>query len=71
MLAAFRYNGSIVENLLQAGADVFKKDNRGRTALCYAISTTIVKYLQPPFIIIDLLLSEMEIKGCCLNDYLV
>lgn len=71
MLAAFRYNESIVEILLQTGADVFKRDSRGRTALCYAISTTIVKSLQPPFNVIDLLMSEMQTKGCCLKDYLV
>lgn len=71
MLAAFRYNESIVEILLQTGADVFKRDNSGRTALCYAISAAINKCLQPPFNLIDLLLSEMETKGYFLKDYLV
>lgn len=71
MLAAFRYHERIVEVLIRVGADVFRQDNRGRTALCYAISTTIVKSLQPPFPLIDLLLTEMEAKGCSINDYLV
>lgn len=71
MLAAFRYNESIVEILLQTGADVFKRDNSGRTAFCYAISAAIDKCLQPPFNLIDLLLSEMETKGYYIKDYLV
>lgn len=71
MLAAFRYNLQIVEVLLQAGADVFRKDNRGRTALCYAIFTAIVKCLRPPYAVIDLLIAEMEVKGCPFEDYLV
>lgn len=71
MMAAFRYNQKIAEILLEAGADAFRRDNRGRTALCYAISTTIVKCLQPPFALIDLLMGEMQAKGCCLKDYLV
>lgn len=70
MLAAFRYNQRILEILLQSGADAFCRDKRGRTALCYAISTTIAKSLQPPFTIIDLLLTEMVTKGCTIKDYL-
>lgn len=70
MLACQENNIEITNLLLNANADVLKQDNQDCLALCYAISSAVLKNLKPPYRIFDKILGEMVKRNITLKDYL-
>lgn len=70
MLACFRSSKTITDLLIDAGADVFKEDQRGVMALSYAISSAVINKLLPPFEVVDKIVSELGKFGFTFSDYL-
>lgn len=70
MLACYRNNINIVNMLLGYKADVKMEDDKGFTALCYALCTAVSKHLKAPFLIIETLLERMNELNVTLSDYI-
>ncbi|KAF5272143.1 hypothetical protein FQA39_LY01225 [Lamprigera yunnana] len=70
MLASYLNNYNMVTELLEADADVLKKDVKGNTALCYAIATVVSRNIETPHLVIDQLLTALNTQGIAFEDFL-
>lgn len=70
MLASYLNNFNMVNELLQANADILREDSGGSTALCYAIATVVNKNIETPHLVINKLLSTLETVGVTFETFL-
>ncbi|KAF5283176.1 hypothetical protein FQR65_LT02688 [Abscondita terminalis] len=70
MLASYLNNFNMVNELLQANADILKEDSGGSTALCYAIAAVVRKHIEIPHLVINKLLNALEMVGVTFENFL-
>lgn len=70
MVASCQNNVDIVNVLILRGCDLEKEDKESNTALCHALSSAVIRNVQPPNAIVSRLIEELQMRGFSLTKYL-